>query len=234
MNGLLPNSTSKNDNNDKQKLKQITGVFPTDLKLQLADATQLETPLQAINSKVSNAPIITGIINATTKDFYYLIANSADFKLPNYSELPIVFNQAEIARKSLAERVIINTPDPYINTVGGALAVAADGIWESPSYLHGAVAWRMRLNAWRGAYVADPLGWHDRARSHFSSYAKSQIISPETGPVVSDTALHLARQLEKLGTSMFSSGYISRNPSGDIRPHHYDMNLVYIDELLLY
>ena len=31
---------------------------------------------------------------------------------------------------------------------------------------------------------------------------------------------------------MFSNGYISRNPGGDIRPHHYDMNLVYIDELL--
>ena len=46
-----------------------------------------------------------------------------------------------------------------------------------------------------------------------------------------DTALHLARSLEKMGTSVFSSGYISRNPNGDFRPHHYDMNLVFIDAL---
>ncbi len=146
--------------------------------------------------------------------------------------LALWFDRAEGVRRELAERVQINTPDSFINAVGGALSVAADAIWEDPSYLHGAVAWRMRLNAWRGPYAADPLGWHDRARRHFSSYALSQMVSPDSGPVVADTALHLARGLEKLGTSLFSSGYISRNPGGDIRPHHYDMNLVFIDELL--
>lgn len=110
--------------------------------------------------------------------------------------------------------------------------MAADAIWEDPSYLHGAVAWRMRLNGWRGAYAADVLGWHDRAEKHFNAYALSQITTPLSGPVVMDTNLHLARGLEKLGTSLFSSGYISRNPNGDLRPHHYDMNLVFIDQLL--
>jgi uncharacterized protein (DUF608 family) len=66
----------------------------------------------------------------------------------------------------------------------------------------------------------------------FQGYAQSQVITPASGPIVADTALHLTRQLEKLGTSLFSSGYISRNPGGDLRPHHYDMNLVFIDELL--
>ena len=110
--------------------------------------------------------------------------------------------------------------------------MAADAIWEDPSFMHGAVAWRMRLNGWRGAYAADMMGWHDRARKHFSSYAKSQLTSPLSAPVVMDTALNLARGLEKLGTSLFSSGYISRNPNGDFRAHHYDMNLVFIDQLL--
>jgi len=112
------------------------------------------------------------------------------------------------------------------------LGIAADAVWEDPSFMHGAVAWRMRLNGWRGAYVADVLGWHDRARKHFDGYALSQIKTPLTGPVVSDTALHLGRQQEKLGTSLFSSGYISRNPGSDLRAHHYDMNLVFIDQLL--
>ena len=149
-----------------------------------------------------------------------------------YTNLPVVFEGAERARRQLADRVEVNTPDPYINTLGGALAIAADAIWEEPSYMHGAVAWRMRLNGWRGPYVADPLGWHDRARQHFSSYALSQVITPDSGPVVADTALRLARQEERMGTALFSSGYICRNPGGDLRPNHYDMNLVFIDELL--
>ena len=54
----------------------------------------------------------------------------------------------------------------------------------------------------------------------------------KSGKTVADTALHLARQQEKLGTAVFSSGYISRNPGGDFKAHHYDMNLVFIDALL--
>ena len=125
------------------------------------------------------------------------------------------FDVAESEREKLAQRIKISTPDTFINALGPVLGIAADAIWEDPSFMHGAVAWRMRLNGWRGAYVADVLGWHDRAKKHFSSYALSQIKDPLTGPVVADTALYLARQQEKLGTSLFSSGYISRNPGGD-------------------
>jgi hypothetical protein len=161
---------------------------------------------------------------------YLLIRHPTGAALP--AGLSAVFDSAEVTRRQLADRVVLLTPDPYLNTMGGALAVAADGIWEAPSYLHGGVAWRQRLPGWRGPYVADPLGWHDRARQHFSSYAQSQLTTPDSGPVVADTALHLARQLEKVGTSLFSSGYICRSPGGDMRPHHYDMNLVFIDQLL--
>jgi hypothetical protein len=168
---------------------------------------------------------------ASNNSAYFLIENNKTLKI-DYNALPQIFNEAEIAREKIANRITLSTPDAYINTLAGALCIAADAIWESPSYLHGAVAWRMRLPAWRGPYVADPLGWHDRAEKHFSSYALSQLTSPLTGPVIADTALHLSRQLEKLGTSLFSSGYICRNPNGDFRPHHYDMNLVFIDALL--
>ncbi|MFM8450943.1 MAG: glycogen debranching protein, partial [Haliscomenobacter sp.] len=126
----------------------------------------------------------------------------------------------------------MHTPDSFLNPLGATLSLAADAVWEAPSFLHGAVAWRMRLNGWRGAYAADPLGWHDRARQHFDAYALSQLTTPEYGPVVPDTTLHHARQLEALGTAMFSSGYICRSPGGRFQAHHYDMNLVFIDQLI--
>ncbi len=194
--------------------KKLEGVFPKRIDIGAGPILSSELP-----------------INDTC---YLLIRNPASTQtpLPAYSVLPAIFHAAESSRQQLVNRVQLHTPDPYLNTLGGALAIAADGIWEAPSYMHGAVAWRQRLPAWRGPYVADPLGWHDRARQHFSSYALSQLTSPADGPVIADTTLHLARQLEKLGTSIFSSGYICRNPNGDFRPHHYDMNLVFIDQLL--
>lgn len=227
----LPNAKKETDSK-KNPLKSIAGIFPADMTLQKGDALQLQSPWQLVKNKSAEAPLIYGTMNISNNAAYFLLQNNDAGELPAYNTLSKVFADAEMKRKTIADRIVISTPDPYINAVNGALSIAADGIWENPSYMHGAVAWRMRLNAWRGPYAADPLGWHDRAKTHFSSYALSQLTEPLQAPVIADTALNIARQLEKLGTSMFSSGYISRNPGGDKRPHHYDMNLVFIDELL--
>ncbi len=213
--------------------KELAGIGPPRAQLRLVDAEQQESPAQLLASSASAAPVVAGVLPVRAGEaLYFNVLKPAASKQLVYKELPTAFAQAEAARATLAGRVQVSTPDPYINTLGGALAVAADAIWEAPSYLHGAVAWRIRLNGWRGPYAADPLGWSDRASQHFAAYAQSQLTAPPSGPVTPDTALHRARQLEKLGTAVFSSGYISRNPGGDFRPHHYDMNLVFIDALL--
>src|SRR5436190_1409677 len=222
---LLYNSGQKN-------LKKLAGVFLPGSSLKLADAAAKQSPTGLYGSAVSLSPVVTGKIKISNTASYFLIQNADSSVTKNYEVLKSYFEDAEKARKTIAGRIKVNTPDKYINTIGGALSIAADAIWEDPSYLHGAVAWRVHLNAWRGAYVADLLGWHDRARKHFSSYALSQVTTPAETGVEMDTALHLARHLEKIGTALFSDGYICRNPNGDIRAHHYDMNLVFVDQLL--
>jgi hypothetical protein len=225
-------ANDKPDEITSQK-NQLTGLFPIGSEIHIADANKQNSPLEFWDSKPSDSPAIVGTVKPVNgQTLYYLIQSPAEKAVISYVQLPALFNAAETERKRIADRIKVNTPDPYINTLGGVLSTAANAIWESPSFMHGAVAWRMRLNAWRGPYVADVLGWHDRAHSHFSSYALSQITTPENGPNVPDDAMHWARQQEKLGNAMFSSGYISRNPGGKLQPHHYDMNLVFIDALL--
>ena len=211
----------------------LNGIFPEAALLKIADANQLENPIGLFASNQSNTPVVVAKIKIenNTKN-YFSIYRPIENNTISYQALANLAIEAELARKKIADRIIVNTPDAYINTLGAVLGIAADAIWEAPSYLHGSVGWRMRLNGWRGPYVADPLGWHERARLHFRSYALSQLTEPESGKTVADTALHLARQQEKLGTAVFSSGYISRNPGGDFKAHHYDMNLVFIDALL--
>ncbi len=214
------------------KKRTLIGVFPK-ASYKIVNISSEKDPLSFLENDIKDAPVFTGhMVIDTDQTYYFSIYKPEEAEqVQTYKSLKKEFNDAEAARKSLVDRVKVNTPDPFINTLGGSLAIAADGIWEFPTYLHGAVAWRMRLNAWRGAYIADILGWHDRAKAHFSSYANSQVLSPEDGPVVSDTALNLARQKEVMGTSMFSSGYISRNPNANNRPHHYNMNLVFFDQI---
>jgi hypothetical protein len=144
------------------------------------------------------------------------------------------YQQARQHFRQLSDRIQLKTPDPYINTLGGAIALAADGDWDGKTWLHGCIGWRMPLAGWRAGYLGDVLGWNDRAVSHFDAYAKSQVT--DVAPVIphpsQDSTLHLARAEKKWGTQMYSNGYICRNPERNDQMHHYDMNLNYIDELL--
>ena len=175
-----------------------------------------------------SCPILEGACTLSAEN-YIMLGLCADG-----SSIADAFVHAEKQRAELAGRIEFNTPDPYFNTIGGALAVAADGVWDGTTWLHGAIGWRMPLAGWRAAYAGDVLGWHDRARKHFNAYAASQVtdVDPIYPHPMQDSALNLARAVKKWGTQMYSNGYICRNPNRDNQMHHYDMNLNYMDELM--
>ena len=199
--------------------KKLIGIFPSGSKLNVTDTV---------------TPMLNGHVRLKSKSEILFAIKVPDNEPFTEKTLPSLYKNSESFRVHIASRIKINTPDPYINTLGGVLATAADAIWDGQVWLHGAIGWRMPLNGWRAAYTGDVLGWHDRARTHFNAYAVSQVKDkPVTMPhPVQDSALNLARSLKKWGTPMYSNGYICRNPNRNDQMHHYDMNLCYIDELL--
>ena len=149
-------------------------------------------------------------------------------------EASMAFAREKKATELLTSIFHIETPDQYINTLDANLVAASNGLWDGSTWLHGCIGWRMQLAGWRAAYLADVLGWNERAKTHFEAYAKSQVTNvPAIYPhPTQDSALNLARAQKKWGTQMYSNGYICRNPNNNRQMHHYDMNLNYIDELL--
>lgn len=165
-------------------------------------------------------------------ELYFSVDNTV-LSTGKNSEMVKRYQAAEQWRSDLASSVIFNTPDAYLNPVGGTMVMAADGAWNGQVWTHGAVGWRMPLPGWRAAYMGDFLGMFDRQRIHFDAYAKSQVTDiPVTRPHVMDKEHNLSRGAYEWGTPMYSNGYICRNPENNKQFHHYDMNLVYIDELL--
>lgn len=165
--------------------------------------------------------------------FYFSVDGENQLSTAESAKMQSRYDAAEQWRNKLASSVIFHTPDAYINPIGGALVMAADGAWDGKVWQHGAVGWRMSLPGWRDAYMGDFLGMQDRQRIHFDAYAKSQVTDvPVTEPHLMDEKNNLARGTYKWGTPMYSNGYICRNPEKNNQFHHYDMNLVYIDELL--
>jgi hypothetical protein len=220
----------------KGKEQTLAGIFPKDSRLKLSSPYAATTPFDMWQSEPpSGKPLLNGRCPAAAGGEYFLaVQRKLSGSTSDYGELRACFEQAEATRNRIAQTVQLSTPDPYFNTLGGALSIAADGIWEPDSWLHGAIGWRMRLTGWRAAYTGDATGRHDRARRHFDGYAASQVtgVEPTIPHPAQDTHLNLARAVKKWGTPMYSNGYICRNPNQTGVMHHYDMNLCYVDELL--
>ncbi len=181
------------------------------------------------------SPLQSASLNAGgTRHAGYFLYDDRNISAGKSAGLANVFDNTRKQCELLATRIIIDTPDPYINMLGSTLSAAADGIWDGLTWQHGAIGWRMPLSGWRGAYAGDFLGWHDRARTHFDAYALSQVtdVPPVIAHPSQDSTLRLARAEKRWGTQMYSNGYICRNPGRNNQMHHYDMNLCYIDELM--
>lgn len=174
---------------------------------------------------------------ATATD--YVMATLVDgtsytFRKLNKKEGGAEYAKALKHHKWLAGQIVFDTPDNYINTLGGALVAAADGAWDGETWLHGAVIWRMPYNGWRAGFLGDFLGMPERAKRHFSAFAESQVTDvPATiSHPTQDSTQGLSRAEKRWGTQMYSNGYICKNPHDKKTMKHYDMNLNYIDELL--
>jgi len=136
------------------------------------------------------------------------------------ANLPRIFDFEEEHRRAIAERVVVDTPDPFINAAAAALNIAADAVWDDRqlAYLHGGVAWRTRLLGWRVSYAGDELGWHERTAAHFAGYAKQQNTNPIPDVLPAPEA---SANLSRNETALHSNG--------DLTKTHYDMNLVGVD-----
>jgi hypothetical protein len=181
--------------------------------------------LLASTTAAHSLSVVLGRQNLQTNTPVYLALYRLNTNHPamlSAEDLPQVFVAAQSHRDAIANRVVVETPDPFVNTAAAALNVAADAIWDTrqTSFMHGAVAWRNRLLGWRGMYAGDALGWHERTRQHIAGFAKEQNLNPipdQIPPADEDTNLSRSRK------AVHSNGNLTKN--------HYDMNLVAVDAL---
>jgi hypothetical protein len=227
------------------KTTKLGGVLPMGAHLALADASHWSNPaaLLAATATAPDLPLLTSRFTVDSGTPVYLTlqslsavttAGGPDYPeakpqteteetgstVPSAADLPQEFAAAEARRQAIAERVSVDTPDPFINAAAAALCIAGNAVWDDKlqSYMHGAVAWRTRLLGWRGAYTGDALGWHERTAAHFAGFAKQQNTQPipaEIPPADEDS--NLARNETAL------------HSNGDLTKAHYDMNLAGVD-----
>ncbi len=171
-----------------------------------------------------SAPVLQGQLSVSLGEptFLGLFATTPESSFSD-ADLAALWDETEAARAALVGRVVVDTPDPFLNALPGALLVAADAVWQEPHVMHGAIAWRMPLLGWRGPAALDTLGWHER----FRAYARHWIAQQNTDaadfpdPPAADPAKNLA-----------TDDWRALHGFGSIPARHYDMALGFVDLLL--
>ena len=223
------------------KTLKILGTMPPASKLAIADAASWDRidNLIASAGKPTETPLLLGEIGLPTSGSSYFsllkgkavavsntknlnesqqtndISEKASSTAERYKDLPAKFERAENYRKTMVGRVTADTPDPFINAAVAALNIAGDSVWDEQQsgFMHGAVAWRTKLLGWRGPYLGDDLGWHDRMRRHLDGWAAKQNVSPvKDVAFTQDAAVNFARNEPEL----HSNGDISNSAVGRI------------------
>ena len=202
----------------------VAGIASGGVKMFIASAANWNRPdaLFSTPEAAAKEPVLAGGVRLRPGEPFHLALHRviSGVKPITAAELPGLFESEEKQRRALAERVVVETPDPFINAAAAALNLAADAVWDEKqqAFMHGAVAWRVRLLGWRGAYAGDTLGWHERTAAHFAGFANKQntnAIPARLPPADEDT--NLARSEAAL------------HSNGDLTRSHYDMNLVGVD-----
>ncbi len=205
-------------------------TFPNGSYLSIGDGKYWNDGWQAVSSSgkvVGEEPVIVGYIDLNSDKSQYMGIKKMDGAAPSTLEdVAKSFTDRTKQLEMLASQMAIATPDPCIDAAGAALCIAGDAIWDDQQRcaMHGAVAWRSPLAGWRGPYVLDCLGWHDRFQEHARHWIAKQNTSPVTTATPAtgspDPSSHMTRSENLL------------HSRGDLSHNHYDMNLVFFDALL--
>ncbi len=84
---------------------------------------------------------------------------------------------------NIADRVRIQTPDPYLNAAMTMMAFSTEGTWGDTAILHGAWSWRFAYLGWRGWYGPMCYGWTDRIRESIENHTTLGLVKegPDMG-----------------------------------------------------
>ncbi|HEU5071393.1 MAG TPA: DUF4450 domain-containing protein [Verrucomicrobiae bacterium] len=215
----------------RTKTATIAGAASAGTVLSLGNAAEWAHPDQLLadigstsDRSINDFPVLVGRVRLSHESPVFLVLQPVTPGLAPLQpdQLADAFDAAAARRQGVAGRVTVKTPDPFINAAAAALNVAADGIWDEAqqSFMHGAVAWRMRLLGWRGAHAGDALGWHERTAAHLTGFARQQNTNPIPATLPpADAGANLSRNEAAL------------HSNGDLTRSHYDMNLVAVDAL---
>ena len=198
-------------------------------KIIVADATASGDPLALAASTAKELPMVCGVLALTEKVEVCWAIQAVEGSKPAKSfpaVAPAEFFAAGLARaESLARRVVVETPDPWLNAAVGASSAVTDGVFRNGMFTHSGMRWGVPLLGWRSIYGGTAYGWHERVKTEARLCLAKQITESKKTAPVADAKNGLSCQ--SLDSRLFGKGRVDAS-----HPWHYDMQSQFFDQLI--
>lgn len=137
---------------------------------------------------------------------------------------PVKAFQHGMARvKDFSRRLVIDTPDPYLNAGAPMAVAAATGIFVNPTFVHGGSHWRQQQPGWRTMGGAIHFGWPDQIQRAVEFWGNLQVKEDDGKH---QHAEYSANGCQQAGSSrFFGRGFIDYK-----QPPHYEFQTQFFDE----
>ncbi|MEI7730727.1 MAG: DUF4450 domain-containing protein [Verrucomicrobiota bacterium] len=198
-------------------------------KLTVADAANWQSPLALAASTAKELPMVCGVISLDKpSEICWAFQGFEGAKVGDTSAMtsPADFFAAGLKRaKDIGERVVVNTPDPWLNAAVGASSTVTDGVYRKGIFTHAGMRWGVPLLGWRCIYGGTAYGWHDRVKAQAQFCLAKQITESKKTQAVGDPKCGLACQ--SLDSRLFGKGRVDAHHTW-----HYDMQSQFFDQLI--
>ena len=198
-------------------------------KITVADAGAWSQPIALAASTAKDLPIVCGVIKLDdTREVYWAMKSFGGDKPGDSSSIasPAEAFASGMARaKDIGNRVVVDTPDTWLNAAVGASSAVTDGVYRKGIYTHSGMRWGVPLLGWRSIFGGTAYGWHERVKAEAQYCLARQITESDKKLPVPDPKYGLSCQ--SLDSRLFGKGRVNV-----YHGWHYDMQSLFFDQLI--
>jgi hypothetical protein len=202
-----------------------TGGCSATSTILVADASAWKDPAVLLKSRGKSQPIASGAVTLMADgDIYWYLHGVTEADAVGDASPQGAFNAGMQRVRAIEDKVVVDTPDPWLNAAVGASSSVTAGVFRKNIYTHAGMRWGVPLLGWRTIFGGTVYGWHDRVMADAGLCIDKQITESDKTTPIADVSAGLASQ--SADSRMFGKGRI------DIyQPHHYDMQSQFFDQI---
>lgn len=211
--------------------KQVVGAASPSGTIRVADGSAYADPLAFAASNAKDLPMVAGSVplSAAQPEITWAFEALADANAPISQRILApgqAFDDGLKYMEEIGRRVVVNTPDPYLDAALNAINHPVDAAFRPPLYPIGCMAYD-QLNmpgCFGNLYGPTAFGWHDRVLAEARYFLASQVKESTQEDADPDPGMLLCTQSRK--SRYWGKGRITRDQEW------YDMQSAFFDQLV--